>query len=850
MIEGMSFVEMGSRICMNEVCRTTTSSEWKKGWVLKSGGFATLCNKCGSAYEHSVYCETFHPDESGWRQCSICGKRIHCGCIASRDLHEYMDSGGIGCINCVKSSEIHSMQSMQIHGDDIPNATFMTNGTGASQLMVVENRKDDDNYGFERLLHLARTTGASKIGQLSHSHQDGLNAALSATDNTCFGNLSQKLTGSSAFMRTDYRRPMHGAKELYEPLNQPSLNFSLRPSLVTSKPMPHFPSGIVEGSQLNIRGPRARDILPKPPKPSPVLGTETKKGTASQTRVARPPAEGRGRNQLLPRYWPKITDQELKQLSGDLKSTIVPLFEKVLSASDAGRIGRLVLPKACAEAYFPHINQSEGIPIRIQDIKGKEWTFQFRFWPNNNSRMYVLEGVTPCIQNMQVQAGDTVTFSRIDPGDQLVIGCRKVTDNVDTQDPQTPALPNDDSPGESSFSGPTDNLLSNGAKTSDESMQQNKPASEKKKTRNMKNKRLLMHNEDAMELRITWEEAQDLLRPSPTVQPTIVMIEDHAFEEYDEPPVFGKRTIFTSQHSGEQEQLAQCDICSKWRRLPVHVLLPAKWTCSENIWDSNRSSCSVPEDINSSDLSAAFRVCKESKRRRGADNKTSKDGEPSGLDALATAAVLGDNMDDLAESLVGATTKHPRHRPGCTCIVCIQPPSGKGKHEPTCECNVCLTVKRRFKTLMLRKKQRQSELAAELVLGKDETQVDLKSEDDDIAGHALLQMNLPESEKGKDTNPMDLDDGSKEQLDLNCHPDRENELVEAAGMSLATLIKNADIPSGAGLQKNELPSSEPDLLSRTASESGECIVDEGNILSGDVEQKNKGEDGESGTDLN
>lgn len=30
-------------------------------------------------------------------------------------------------------------------------------------------------------------------------------------------------------------------------------------------------------------------------------------------------------------------------------STVVPLFEKVLSASDAGRIGRLVLPKACAE---------------------------------------------------------------------------------------------------------------------------------------------------------------------------------------------------------------------------------------------------------------------------------------------------------------------------------------------------------------------------------------------------------------------------------------------------------------------------------------------------------------------
>lgn len=62
------------------------------------------------------------------------------------------------------------------------------------------------------------------------------------------------------------------------------------------------------------------------------------------------------------------------------------------------------------QAYFPAINQSEGVPIKIQDVKGKEWTFQFRFWPNNNSRMYVLEGVTPCIQNMQLQAGDTGMF--------------------------------------------------------------------------------------------------------------------------------------------------------------------------------------------------------------------------------------------------------------------------------------------------------------------------------------------------------------------------------------------------------------------------------------------------------
>lgn len=37
-----------------------------------------------------------------------------------------------------------------------------------------------------------------------------------------------------------------------------------------------------------------------------------------------------------------------------------------------------------------------------------------------------------------------------------------------------------------------------------------------------------------------------------------------------------------------QEQWAQCDDCSKWRKLPEDALLPPKWTCSENVWDSSR----------------------------------------------------------------------------------------------------------------------------------------------------------------------------------------------------------------------------------------------------------------------
>ena len=33
---------------------------------------------------------------------------------------------------------------------------------------------------------------------------------------------------------------------------------------------------------------------------------------------------------------------------------------------------------------------------------------------------------------------------------------------------------------------------------------------------------------------------------------------------------------------------AQCEDCSKWRKLPFEVLMPSKWICSDNKWDPER----------------------------------------------------------------------------------------------------------------------------------------------------------------------------------------------------------------------------------------------------------------------
>ncbi|KAG5404050.1 hypothetical protein IGI04_010169 [Brassica rapa subsp. trilocularis] len=666
-------VKTGSKVCMNASCGSTSTVEWKKGWPLRSGSLADLCFRCGSAYETSLFCETFHLEQSGWRDCYLCNKRLHCGCIASKLMVEFMDYGGVGCTSC----------------------------TNCHQLNL--NKRGENPVVFSRLaMNSPHTNGENGIS--IRSEADLFSQPLVPGDDKREEFMAHR--GFANFMKPNNNTNNNNAGEMHEP-SQPSLNMAL----ATLPYSPSFANPVggnklmaaASQSQSYIGQCSASSILQKPSKSVP--GTPPGTSKSAQARIGRPPVEGRGKGHLLPRYWPKYTDKELQQISGNLNLNIVPLFEKTLSASDAGRIGRLVLPKACAEAYFPPISQSEGIPLKIQDVRGKEWTFQFRFWPNNNSRMYVLEGVTPCIQSMMLQAGDTVTFSR---GCGLTNG----TSNEDTsssgvtENPTSINASSRPSQIPEELKGVPEHLSLNGGSICDDSSR----VKDKKRTRTIgaKNKRLLLRSE---ELRVTWEESQELLRPSPNAKPTVVVVEDHEFEEFDEPPVFGKRTILTSKPSG----------------------------CS----------CSAPEE-SLKDLENVLRAGKEYKKRRIQAAKTEE--EPSGLDALASAAsaaVLGDALG--GDSEVATTTRHPRHRVGCSCIVCIQPPSGKGRHKPTCGCTVCSTVKRRFKTLMMRRKKKQLE--------RDEITA---------AAEAYEEHNNKEAAERGDT---DENNGEKEgRIDLNSDP--------------------------------------------------------------------------------
>ncbi|CAN1303305.1 B3 domain-containing transcription repressor VAL2 [Linum perenne] len=641
---------MASKLCMNALCGASTSSVWRKGWGLRSGEFANLCDKCGLAYEQSIFCEVYHSKDSGWRECKSCGKRLHCGCIASRLLVELLDNGGINCLNCSRTSGANT-----VGADKTPNG-------------FVKSRIDD----IAELQSLSAENGIMGEKRLLQLHGDGIDAS--------FRQLKQQLifpkmgeTGSTSFSHFDQSnkaeigKATSGAKNLYGSIAT-NLSIALGSHLGNSTP---FGTVVDERSQSKtppLPGSSSRHLLPKPPKSNLATGMEPNNIMVTPVRIARPPAEGRGRSLMLPRYWPRITDQELQQISMDRMDPE----------------GKLVMGFRKASNSFI--------------VQG-----------SNDAHLTAMSKQLP-------SANGDISWHKSEKQEDM---------------------------------------------TREGLMQPSTRVPEKKRSRNIgtKGKRLSMDSRDSLELKVTWEEAQDLLRPAPTSKPNIVTIDDHEFEEYDEPPVFGKRSIFVAHSTGSNG---------------LSVIAVRSGGGCQLMFFFHQSG----------HARKMFGIRADHKKRRLTSSQgPARESESSALDALANAAILGD--------VVATTTKHPRHRPGCSCIVCIQPPSGKGRHKPTCTCNVCNTVKRRFETLMKRKRKRLSDREAEIALrNQQQSEVETSSK----------------SKRRKLTEKSAVENG-KGQIDLNFHPDRgANQmtmmnLLQVASLSAETYAKQNGSTSLASEQE-------------------------------------------------
>lgn len=135
-------------------------------------------------------------------------------------------------------------------------------------------------------------------------------------------------------------------------------------------------------------------------------------------RLLGPPEEA-----ILP-FPPEEAQQRLQRLQA------VVMFEKGLTQSDTSGAGRVVIPKAVAEAHFPPLADPSGTVLKLIDVFGTTRGLRFRFWVNNNSRMYIVEGTLQLLKTFKLNVGDVLMFAKDTSGQIFVCGRKGTKDDT------------------------------------------------------------------------------------------------------------------------------------------------------------------------------------------------------------------------------------------------------------------------------------------------------------------------------------------------------------------------------------------------------------------------------------
>ncbi|KAJ4833901.1 hypothetical protein Tsubulata_032934 [Turnera subulata] len=285
-----------------------------------------------SAYEDGRFCETFHMNASGWRCCESCGKQVHCGCIVSLHAFVLLDAGGIECMACARKNILftpnawasslfsHASLSERVKDPSIKGWSQLA-GSGPvpwRQAPSLFNSPVPQSelpprvmYDVVRLNSDASSLSLEKVKTEDFSERvinGGLKLGIRdilETGNAGINGVDQpgshiNISHQSSSLRGELCAPQIGVATPYENETNGQTGSSgtfFRPT--ASSPLSkHFHGNISNGVDLSI----------------------------DQNRNARPRAESRGRSQLLPRYWPRFTDEELQQISGKYPSIQVMTF--------------------------------------------------------------------------------------------------------------------------------------------------------------------------------------------------------------------------------------------------------------------------------------------------------------------------------------------------------------------------------------------------------------------------------------------------------------------------------------------------------------------------------------------
>ncbi|KAI3449861.1 hypothetical protein Pfo_006526 [Paulownia fortunei] len=130
---------------------------------------------------------------------------------------------------------------------------------------------------------------------------------------------------------------------------------------------------------------------------------------------------------MQPQNYQRQASSDRRQQQGwKTEKNLKFLLQKVLKQSDVGNLGRIVLPKKEAETHLPELESRDGISIAMEDIgTSRVWNMRYRFWPNNKSRMYLLENTGDFVRVNGLQEGDfIVIYSDTKCGKYMIRGVK------------------------------------------------------------------------------------------------------------------------------------------------------------------------------------------------------------------------------------------------------------------------------------------------------------------------------------------------------------------------------------------------------------------------------------------
>ncbi|KAL2470631.1 B3 domain-containing transcription factor ABI3 [Abeliophyllum distichum] len=178
----------------------------------------------------------------------------------------------------------------------------------------------------------------------------------------------------------------------------------------------------VDGAEIGSQGsPSANWVYWSPPQTSsPSTGGMIPSSDASQGHTADRPSSQQQN------YQRQASSNRLQQGNWKTEKNLKFLLQKVLKQSDVGNLGRIVLPKKEAESHLPELESRDGISIAMEDIgTSRVWNMRYRFWPNNKSRMYLLENTGDFVRVNGLQEGDfIVIYSDTKCGKYMIRGVK------------------------------------------------------------------------------------------------------------------------------------------------------------------------------------------------------------------------------------------------------------------------------------------------------------------------------------------------------------------------------------------------------------------------------------------